>query len=131
MNKIEIKLLKKELESYNYYRQLAVEYSEELEELYYQLGGLKGVNFEEKSSTTNQEAIDKNKWHIREKIDEFEKKLSKVSDRVQDIDQKLNKLPFDIRQPLIDIYANGQTYVKVAKRLNMPVKKLFEKLSNF
>ena len=131
MNKTEIKLLKKELESYNYYRQLAVEYSEELEELYYQLGGLKGVNFEEKSSTTNQEAIDKHKWRIREKIDELEKKLLKASDRVQDIDQKLNKLPFDIRQPLIDIYANGQTYVKVAKRLNMPVKKLFEKLSNF
>lgn len=131
MNKTEIKILKKELESYNYYRQLAVEYSEELEELYHQLGGLKGVNFEEKSSTTNQEAIDKNKWHIREKIDELEKKLLKVSDRVQDIDQKLNKLPFDIRQPLVDIYANGQTYVKVAKRLNMPVKKLFEKLSNF
>lgn len=131
MNKTEIKLFKKELESYNFYRQLAIEYSEELEQLYYQLGGLKGVNFEQKSNTTNQEVINRNKWHIREKIEVLENKLFKVSGRIQEIDEKLNKIPEDIRQPLVDIYAYGQTYVKVAKKLNMPVKKLFEKLSDF
>lgn len=109
-----VKAFKNELGNYRYYQSEIKSYEAEIEECYYLLGGVRGVDpFKEPIHSPPNKDLE---WRTRERITAYEKKISLVRAKKEGIEQILNQIEMPLRKAVIDIYADKKTFRSIAPR---------------
>lgn len=120
---------KRLLRSVNDYKADIDEANERLDDIWYQLTGVKGVRFDsvrgtdfndyKKVSAFEDQEADIRKWEKVRAI--AQANLSRVNSIIVQLDE-------EDRECVIQIYVNGESYEKIAQRVHMSVSGLYAKL---
>ena len=91
----------------------------EIEDIYYQYGGVHGVRYDKQLSTSNPYSSDERLLMLSEKLVEPQKELEKIVFAINQLEPQimsdLNKLDEDIRNVCELIYFQNKTYDEVGR----------------
>lgn len=128
----QVRAFKSDLSTYLHKVDQARKLKEIIEDCYYQLGGVKGVDPSKEPihSPPNKDI----EYAIRDKITRLDQKLARVCAQIDEIREILNNIEKPLRTAVFDVYARGKTIRSVAipmhlsetglrKRMNKAIEK--------
>ena len=131
----QVKAFKNRLRNYNYITEQIDTLRNRIEDLYDQLGGVRGVDPSKEPihSPPNKDM----EYKLRDLITRQEKNLRHMMNEKDEIDSTLLKIESSLRWAIINVYVNGEKMVKVAgymylstsgllKRMNKAIKKALD-----
>ena len=119
MNENEITAFKNELRNYRFYQNKVKELKEEIDLIYYNLTGVKGVSFDRQPSGTSIELKNDKLYNQYHKLDNIDKKIKLYESRIESIEQTLNMLDEEVRSIVIGIYADNKTYRELSQTIHL------------
>lgn len=102
---------------------------EELETIWYELSGVKGVDFSKVRGTDFNEF--KKVAHFQDKerdIRYWTKMIETAESNLARVEHILEELPDDIREAVIRIYIQGETYETVAREIHFSISGLYARI---
>ena len=99
----EVKAFKNELSNYRYYQERVRSLNELIEYCYHMLGGVKSPPLEPVAKGLPDKEAE---YRIREEISRHQKNLERVAEKISDIERILDKMPEDIREAAVRVYAD-------------------------
>ena len=131
----QVKAFKNRLRNYNYITEQIDTLRNRIEDLYDQLGGVRGVDPSKEPihSPPNKDM----EYKLRDLITRQEKNLRHMMNEKDEIDSTLLKIESSLRWAIINVYVNGEKMVNVAgymylstsgllKRMNKAIKKALD-----
>lgn len=116
MNSDEIKMFRLMLKrDYSFIVYKIEDLKMEIEELYNKMGGVKSIDYTKTKGTTNQHAIEQYKLSISEDIAYVEKQLLIYQERLNKINDVLNKLKDSDKEMFELKYLKHKTYYEIGK----------------
>lgn len=129
----EVRAFKSDLASYNLKKKEINRIQEAIEECYYQLGGVRGIDPGKepiRSSVPNKDL----EYAIRDKIDNLSAKKERVCNQIAYLEQILDRMEITLKKAVIEVYANHKKIKSVAttmylsetglrKRMNKAIEK--------
>lgn len=101
---------KKELRTYKGLKEELAEKKEELKVAWYDMTGVKGVEFGKIRVQYNQHATDLNRHRQSEKIEKLIKETDRLQANINHIEEILLLMPPDARAYAVEIYIEGKTF---------------------
>ncbi|MBR3062341.1 MAG: hypothetical protein IKG65_08040 [Exiguobacterium sp.] len=113
MQKEQVKAFKNELRNYTFYCSRIVSLGNSIEFCYDRLGGVRGIDpsKEPVHAMPNKEM----EYKLRDEIERYEATLKRYKEKVDSIDEILERIELPIREAVITVYVNGNQLVKVAR----------------
>lgn len=118
----------------SYYKSLK-ELEEERERLFYELRGVKGIQYDKQPSSHNPELAESFRLELIEQINQLDTEIEFTSQTIKRYESNLNRLPGDIRSLVVLLFINGKTFKEVGEMtgysdngLHYQIKKEIEKL---
>lgn len=108
---IDVTAFKYELRNYKYYSDKIISLTDNIEDCYYKLSGVHSIDASKIPihSPPNKE----NEYYLRELIDSYELKRSRLVAKKEYLDEILGLMKNDIRKAIICVYVDGQQMRKV------------------
>ena len=104
----------------------------EIEDIYYQYGGVHAVRYDKQSGTSNPYSSDQRLLALSEKLVEPQKELEKIVFAINQLEPQimsdLNKLDEDIRNVCELIYLKNKTYDEVGRMVGYSTNGLWYKV---
>jgi DNA-directed RNA polymerase specialized sigma subunit len=132
---MDYKTFKNEISNYQAYMRSADEIKTELDLLWYELTGVKGIQYNKQPSSYNQELSESYRLELLDRIENKEKELDFTIMAIERYESELGRLPSDIRELVEQIFINGKTFAEVGKKvgysdngLHYKIKKEVEKI---
>lgn len=119
---------KNELRNYRFYQERIESLDELINICYYNLTGVKGVRADKVPSSTNPELAEETRYRIYDEIEHHKQNKAITEAKLKSLDEILDKLEKPIKEALIKIYADGESYDKVSQEMYLSKSALFEKL---
>lgn len=117
-----------------YYKSIR-ELEEERERLFYELTGVKGIQYDKQPSSYNQEMSESYRLELIEKIEQTEKEIAYTMQTIERYEKRISRLPSDIREIVDLLFIHGKTFKEVGEMtgysdngLHYRIKKEIEKL---
>lgn len=124
----EVKAFKNELRNYNYYLHKAITLSEEIEECYDRLGGVRGIDPSKEplhiAPNTEME------WRLRDQIETYEAEKARYTAKANEIIRILDRIERPLRMAIKAVYADGQTVLKVSDWMYLSPSGLKRRMDN-
>lgn len=118
MDKVEA--YKNELKNYKYYQERTKELMLDLDDLWYELSGVKGIRYDkEMSNSYNESLSEQRRLDLLDQIARKESELDRIGKQVDYVNKIQQMLPQEIGKACIDIYVNGMSFEKVAVDNNL------------
>jgi DNA-directed RNA polymerase specialized sigma24 family protein len=112
-----VRVFKNELRNYNYYLQEIATLDESIEEIYYKLGGVRGID---PSKEPLHSPPDKDlEYKLRDRIEILEAKKRLPEAKIREIDRILDRMETSLRRAVMAVYCEGKTIRYVAYQNNM------------
>ena len=110
-----VRAFKNELRNYNYYLHRIVTLNNSIEYCYERLGGVRGIDpsREPTHSQPNKEL----EYKLRDDIEVYRAKLKRIEEKIEDIDEILNKIDIDSRKAIKSVYIEGKQMRRVAMEM--------------
>lgn len=114
-----LKAYKKQLMTYEELTLQLRDFEEKLDKAYYDLAGVKAIQYDKQKGNVNKEFIKKRKFELSELIERLETEVTRLSMQINYIDDVIFRIgDADLRQALIDVYICGKGLRKVSERFN-------------
>ena len=120
----ELQAFRNEISNYNFYVEKIIKIKEEIDDRYYELFGVRGVNPSKESlENKNNNAIELKRLENIEKFDLFKKEkedeIKRLKSQIDHILKVLNKMDPLTSKIFISIYINNKSYAETCLRLNL------------
>lgn len=120
----ELQAFRNEISNYNFYVEKIIKIKEEIDDRYYELFGVRGVDPSKESlENKNNNAIELKRLENIEKFDLFKKEkedeIKRLKSQIDHILKVLNKMDQLTSQIFISIYINNKSYAETCLRLNL------------
>ena len=132
---MDYKTFKNEVSNLKAYYRSAEQIETDLELLWYELTGVKGIQYDKQPSSYNQSLSENYRLELLDKIEQKEKELDYTRMVIDHDLRQLNHLPSNIRELVELIFIQGKTFAEVGKMvgysdrgLHYIVKREIEKL---
>ena len=105
----------RKLQNLELYRRDAKDLQAEIDNLLYEMGGVRGVSFDRQGGTTNQEVKE---LHRLDLIEKYNRKLSELEftkQEIRQIEDILGRMPEELKVMLDEIYIQNLTFRKVGE----------------
>lgn len=111
----QVRAFKTDLASYNHKKAEIEKVQESIEECYYQLGGVRGIDpsKEPTRSVPNKDL----EYSIRDKIETLTAKKERLCAQITYLEQTLDKIETTLKTAVIEVYANQEKIRNVATRM--------------
>lgn len=123
----EVKAFKNELRNYRYYQERVRSLTDSIEECYYQLSGLKGVDPSRIPMHTapNLEF----QYKIRDSISRYEAERSRLASEIEYVDEILSRIETSLKQAVINVYINGESIEAIANQMFLSHNGLYKRMN--
>ena len=132
---MDYKTFKNEISNLKAYYKSKKEIEDEIEKLWYDLTGVKGIRFDIEHASFNPSLIEETRLELLDKIEQKEKELDYTLLVIKHHEAKLKALPDEIKGYVKQIFIEGKTFEEVAKNsgythtaIHYRVKKAVEEL---
>lgn len=129
MSKENIEIFKSKLKDYRIYYSMFLKLNERLSNLWYELEGVKAIQYDKEPSSHNNYLIQERKYALSEKIKEAQAQINSLNEKLSYIDCILEKMQPEIRDTIIDIYINKKSIRKAAKKCNISHTALLKRIN--
>lgn len=119
MTEQEIVAFKNELRNYRFYESKIKELTQEINKIYYELTGVKGICYDRQPGSTSPEAKSGKMYDSYNKIDALSSKLSVYKAKFNSLECVLNKLDCDAKKLIINVYVEGKTYRELSEIMKL------------
>lgn len=109
-------MLKYELKSYSRYVRYKVELEDKIETLWYELSGVKAVQYDKLPATPNPSTISAKKLALIDKLDHYQSELTRVNMQIRYIDGVLDRLQKDEAELIRYVLIEGHTLIDAGKK---------------
>ncbi len=127
MQKESVRAFKNELRNYAYYLSVIESLERSIEFCYERLGGLRGID--PSKEPLHIHANNEYEWKLRDDIEQFEAKIKRLRDKVNEVDIILNRMETDVREAVIDVYVKGKQARTVASRMYISHSGLLKRIN--
>ena len=120
----ELQAFRNEISNYNFYVEKIIKIKEEIDDRYYELFGVRGVDPSKESlENKNNNAIELKRLENIEKFDLFKKEkedeIKRLKSQIDHILKVLNQMDPLTSKIFISIYINNKSYAETCLRLNL------------
>lgn len=116
MNEKEMNQFKEDLKNYRFLKTTVDSIKDEIEVLFYQETGVKGISFDKVHTSVNERYAQIKRLETIDKIEDLEKKLVEPSKRLKDIEDVLQQMSYYDRNIFNLKYLDGLSFNEIAKR---------------
>lgn len=115
-----VKALKNDLKSHRYYLQQYEKISETIDDMWYKLEGVSGLD-PSKVTTENHniEMTEEKRLEMLEKIEQMIKQKEHIEERIKYVKGILHEIESDMLGPTVDIYIKGKTFQATATKYDL------------
>lgn len=125
-----IEQFKNELKNLEYYKESLTKVSDSLSLNWYELTGVKGVQYDKQRGAFNKDIADKRKYYLLGKIEAQEQEKRRLQANVQYIEDVLSLIKDqEIREAIVNIYVHKKTFRKEAKKHYMSHVTLYNQIN--
>lgn len=128
MNKKEIEIFKDELKYYLWLKDMVKRLEDKLEDLLYQMGGVKGISYDKVPVNMNEQNKNENKLDLIEKYNKIENELNKYKKRLDYIDGVLGAMNIYDRKMFLLKYEEGLSFQQIANQYYISKAGLFYRM---
>lgn len=125
---MEYKRFKNELSNYRSYQKSLIKIDEEIENIIYEMTGVKAIRYDKQPLSFNPELSADMRDKLSRMLEEKESEKDHTLMKIQDIDRNLAKLPDDIRELCIMLFADGMTFIEVGNRVGYSDNALWHRI---
>lgn len=112
-------MIRNELKNYTKYLRYKVQLEDQIENLWYELGGVKGVRYDKLPSIPNPSAISKKKLALIDKLDHYQSELTRVNLQIRYLDAVLDRLPVEDSKLVRYVLIEGHTLIEAGEQLSL------------
>ena len=128
MDAMDYKTFKNELSNYRAYQKSLIQINDEIELIVYEMTGVKGIRYDKQPMSFNPYLTAETRERLSHRLDEWECKLDHTLMKINDIERDLAKLPDDIRELCIMIFADGMTFIEVGNKVGYSDNALWHRI---
>lgn len=122
-----VRAFKNELRNYEIYRKEILKLDEQIEELYYHLGGVRGIDPSKEPLHT---VPDKDlEYRLRDRISILEARKQVREEKIKQTDEVLGRIETTLRMALISVYAKGKTVDSIAIQMEISQTALIKRFN--
>lgn len=108
---------KNELRNYKYYGLMLESVNEKLGDLWYELEGVKAIQYDRESGTYNAQLIQEHKLDLMRRINEMENQKTRLESQMSYVGDVLQSMQDEeMRNAIIDVFINGKPLRDVCKK---------------
>ena len=107
---MDFKIFQNELKNYNKYKKSIRQLEEKIDDICYKYCGVRGVSFDRQITTPNPSLTETKLIKMSIELEEPQRELDHTLLKIQDIERNLSKLPNNIREMALMLYADGYSY---------------------
>lgn len=126
---------KNEISNLKAYYKSMNELEAETERLFYELTGVKGIQYDKQPSSYNQEMSESYRLELIDRLEQIEKEKDFTRLLIERFEKQLDRLPSDVRALVVLLFVTGKTFREVGEMtgysdngLHYRIKKEIEKL---
>ena len=132
---MDYRTFKNEISNLKAYTRSARELENEIDALWYELTGVKGVQYDKLPSSYNSDLSENFRLELLDRIEFKQKELDFTMLAIERYQNELNRLPDDIKNYVVQIFIYGHTFAEIGEKigysdrgLHYKVKKEIERL---
>ena len=132
---MDYRTFKNEISNLKAYTRAARELECEIDALWYELSGVKGIQFDKLPISYNPELNESYRLDLIDEIETKQKELDFTLLAIERYKDELERLPDDIKDVVVQIFINGHTFAEIGQKvgfsdrgLHYRVKREIEKL---
>ena len=110
------------------YRRSKKEIETQIDSLWYELSGVKGVNFKKEPSSHNPSLTEIRRLELYDEIEELNRELDFTIEAIKRYERNLNLLPSDIREMVEQIYFKDVPMATVSENAGYSTSGLYNRI---
>lgn len=118
LKKDEVQAFKNELANYTIYSSMLRKHREKLDELYYELEGVKGIRYDKAPSMPNKHLIMERLHYLSGEIEKTENEIERLCICLEHMENVLANMEHEIRRAIVDVYINGKAIIDICNEYN-------------
>ena len=109
-------MLKAEIRSYRKYCKYKAEILDRLDELWYELTGVKGIRYDKEPTAFNPTITEERRHSLMDKIDYYQSELHRVDAQIRFIDSILDRMDKEESELIRYVLIDGHTLIEAGER---------------
>ena len=118
LKKDEVQAFKNELANYTIYSSMLRKHREKLDELYYELEGVKGIRYDKAPSMPNKHLIMERLHYLSGEIEKTENEIERLCICLEHMENVLANMEHEIRRAIVEVYINKKRLIDVCVEHN-------------
>ena len=121
MTQNEMEAFKNRLKNYLFHQDMVEKLTDEISNIHYEMVGVKGINYDYRVSSTNEEIKKDHQRKLMEKADVLAKERESHSNELYQLNKMLVQIKLDDRLLVMDKYVFKKTYEELSKKHSMVI----------
>lgn len=121
MTQNEMEAFKNRLKNYIFHQDKVEELTDEISNIHYEMVGVKGISYDYRVSSTNEEIKKDHQRKLMEKADVLAKERESHSNELYQLNKMLVQIKLDDRLLVMDKYVFKKTYEELSKKHSMVI----------